>query len=338
MKVRIASAGFLTSIQDLGRTGYRQSGVSLGGALDAHALRVANAIVGNEENAAGVEATLGTLRLQFDDERLVAWAGGAFSVQIEEADLPAGHAGLIQKNQELKLTAPNTGGRAWLAISGGLDLPLVLGSRSTDLRGNFGGHKGRALKDQDELPLGQGSRLTERRFPNSRADKTDNLEMTSAWISDWCAPANWAAIGHDNAVLRIVRGTNWDRFTSDARESFLAASFSVTRDSDRMGARLDGPKLDCIEEGDLLSEAIAPGTVQVPPNGKPILLLADCQTIGGYPRIGHVITVDLPVAAQLSPGSAVRFQEVSLAQGQDLLRQREEDFARFRVGLSLHFR
>ena len=104
-----------------------------------------------------------------------------------------------------------------------------------------------------------------------------------------------------------------------------------------MGARLEGPELDRVEPGDLLSEAVAPGTVQVPPNGQPILLLGDCQTIGGYPKIAHVITVDLPIAAQLSPGDAVRFHEVSLAQAQDLLREREEDFARFRVGLSLHF-
>jgi antagonist of KipI len=115
------------------------------------------------------------------------------------------------------------------------------------------------------------------------------------------------------------------------------SSFAVTPDSDRMGARLDGPELERIDATDLLSEAVAPGTLQVPPNGKPILLLGDCQTIGGYPKIAHVITVDLPIAAQLWSGDPVRFHEVSLAEGQDLLRERGEDFARFRVGLSLHF-
>ena len=118
--------------------------------------------------------------------------------------------------------------------------------------------------------------------------------------------------------------------------SLITSSFTVTSDSDRMGARLDGPKLDRTDERDLLSEAVVPGPLQVPPDGRPILLLGDCQTIGGYPKIAHVITVDLPLAAQLWPGDAVRFQEVSLSDAQDLLREREEDFARFRIGLELH--
>jgi antagonist of KipI len=175
MNVLVRSAGFLASVQDLGRTGFRQSGVSVGGALDPHALRVANTLVGNENNAAGIEATLGTLRLQFEDERLVAWCGGRFSVRIGEQDLPAGHAGLVAKDAELVMSAPNDGGRAWLAVAGGIDVPLVLGSRSTDLRGSFGGHEGRALRDGDVLPLGTTGRLKERRFTNRRPNKNGDL-------------------------------------------------------------------------------------------------------------------------------------------------------------------
>jgi antagonist of KipI len=320
MNVLVRSAGFLTSVQDLGRTGFRQSGVSLGGALDTHAMRVANALVGNEENAAGLEATLGTVRLRFEDERLVAWCGGALSVRIGDEDLPAGRVGFIAKDEELNVTAPNRGGRAWLAISGGIDVPLVLGSRSTDLRGNFGGNEGRALRDGDVIALGHP--------PAHPAG--------GAGISEWGAPATWSNMVHDNVVLRVVRGTDWHRFTSDAQRSLVSGAFSVSPDSDRMGARLEGPDLQRTEPGDLLSEAVAPGTLQVPPNGQPILLLGDCQTIGGYPKIAHVITVDLPIAAQLWPGNSVRFEEVSLEEAQRLLREREEDFARFRVGLSLH--
>jgi antagonist of KipI len=219
-----------------------------------------------------------------------------------------------------------------LAISGGIDVPLVLGSRSTDLRGNFGGHEGRALRDGDVLPL-----FKERQFLNRRPAKDGDSEIAAPWISDWGAPTSWAATAHRDAFLRIVRGAHWDGFTLEAQSSLVTNSFSVTSDSDRMGARLDGPELERIDAADLLSEAVAPGTLQVPPNGKPILLLGDCQTIGGYPKIAHVITVDLPIAAQLWPGDPVRFHEVSLAEAQDLLREREEDFARFRVGLSLHF-
>jgi antagonist of KipI len=155
-------------------------------------------------------------------------------------------------------------------------------------------------------------------------------------VAPWGAPATWASVTQDNVVLRIVRGTDWDRFTGGAQRSLLQGAFNVTPDSDRMGARLEGPELQRSEPGDLLSEAVTPGTLQVPPNGQPILLLGDCQTIGGYPKIGHVITVDLPIAAQLWPGNLVRFAEVSLEEAQRLLREREEDFARFRVGLRLH--
>lgn len=319
MNVLVRSAGFLTSVQDLGRSGFRQSGVSLGGALDSHALRVANALVGNDDSAAGIEATMGQLRLRFEDERMVAWCGGAFSVRIGDKDLPPGHAGLIGAGEELVMAALNEGSRSWLAISGGIDVPVVLGSRATDLRGNFGGHEGRTLRDGDLLPLG----------------KHGGMEIAAPWISEWSAPAPWSATAHRDRFLRIVRGANWDRFTTEAQTSLVTASFTVTPESDRMGARLDGPKLDRKEAGDLLSEAVAPGTLQVPPSGQPILLLGDCQTIGGYPKIAHVITVDLPIAAQLWPGDRVRFHEVALAEARQLLLEREDDFARFRVGLDL---
>jgi antagonist of KipI len=320
MTILVRSAGFLTSVQDLGRTGLRQSGVTLGGALDTHAMRVANALAGNPNDAAGLEVTLGRLQLRFKDQRMVAWCGGAYTVRIGDKNLPAGHAGLVAKDDELTMTAPQTGARAWLAISGGIDVPSVLGSRSTDLRGSFGGFEGRALRDGDALPLA----------------RTKKLPLKKRTVSEWRAPAPWATTGRGPAVLRIVRGTDWNRFLSRAHTSLVMRSFTVTAASDRMGARLDGPPLDRMRTTDLLSEAVAPGTLQVPPNGEPILLLGDCQTIGGYPKIAHVITADLPIAAQLWPGHQVRFHEVPFMEAQRLLREREEDFARFRVGLSLH--
>ena len=335
MKVFIRSAGFLTSVQDLGRTGYRQSGISSGGALDSHALRVANALVGNEDSAAGLEVTLGKLRLHFDDQRIVGWCGGAFAVRVGEEDLPPGHAALVAKDEELVMTAPPAGSRAWLAISGGIDVPPVLGSRSTDLRGNFGGFEGRTLRDGDVIPLGTTTHFRERRFETADLPG-QRLQIAAPWVSEWSAPAPWAATAPHQRILRIVRGSNWDRFTLDAHTTLGTSPFTVTADSDRMGVRLDGPDLSRHDQSDLLSEAVTPGTLQVPPNGKPILLLGDCQTIGGYPKIAHVITVDLPIAAQLWSGDRVRFQEVSLAEAQELLREREEDFRRFRVGLNLH--
>jgi antagonist of KipI len=329
MNIRVESAGFLSSVQDLGRPGFRQSGVPLGGALDSHALRVANALVGNGDEAAGLEVTFGTLRLSFADDRAIAWCGAPFSVRVGDQPIPAGRVAEVRAGRELTMIAPTSGGRAWLAISGGIDVPLVLGSRATDLRGNFGGLEGRALRDGDMIGLGKEARL-----PSRPPQSNGGLETAAPWG----APAGWAALGKGEPILRVVRGTDWDRFTAAAQRSLVSGRFTVTRDSDRMGVRLEGPELERCDHGDLLSEAVAPGTIQVPPNGKPIVLLNDCQTVGGYPKIAHVITVDLPLAAQLFPGDTVRFGEVTLAEAQMLLREREQDFARFRVGLSLHRR
>jgi antagonist of KipI len=329
MNAVITRAGFLTSVQDLGRTGFRQFGVSTSGALDSFALRVANLLVGNDEGAAGLEITLGGLQLRFEDERIVAWCGGEFDVQIGSRALPAGHVAHLQAGDELKFGRAQFGCRCWLAISGGIDVPVVLGSRSTDLRANFGGIEGRALRDGDVVLLAR--RPGSSAFAKATADKSPQ----AAGISSWTAPHDWAsrASGHPN--LRFVRGVDWTRFDDVTIQRFTIHEFSVSPDSDRMGVRLDGPELKRQEETDLISEAVAPGTIQVPPSGKPILLLGDCQTIGGYPKIAHVITVDLGIAAQLRAGDRIRFSEVSLQDAHRLLVERERDLERFRIGLSL---
>jgi antagonist of KipI len=321
MTATVFHAGFLTSVQDLGRTGYRQFGVSLAGALDVFALRVANLLVGNDESAAGLEITFGGLRLQFADERIVAWCGGDFDVQIESRSLPAGHATRLQACEELKFSRPQIGCRSWLAISGGVDVPIALGSRSTDLRANFGGFGGRALRDGDVLQLGAR--------PGSPIPATER-------ISSWSASKPWSQTAVSTPVLRFVRGAAWDLFNDVTIQRFTSEAFAVSTDSDRMGVRLDGLELRRDNHVDLISEAVAPGTIQVPSSGKPILLLGDCQTIGGYPKIAHVITVDLGIAAQLRAGDHVRFSEVSLADAHRLLLERESELKRFRIGLSLH--
>ena len=315
----VQRAGFLTSVQDLGRTGFRQFGVSTSGALDSFALRVANLLVGNDEGAAGLEITLGGLQLRFEDERVVAWCGGEFDVQIGSRALPAGHVAHLQRGSELKFGRAQIGCRCWLAISGGIDVPAVLGSRSTELRANFGGLEGRVLRDGDVLPLARG--------PGSSPPATG--------ISSWGGPHDWVSPAKRYPTLRFIRGVHWNRFNSSTLQCFTSEAFGVSSDSDRMGIRLDGPELKRKEETDLVSEGVAPGTIQVPPGGKPILLLGDCQTIGGYPKIAHVITVDLSIAAQLRTGDSVRFLEVSLQDAHRLLLERERDLERFRIGLSL---
>lgn len=328
-EVIVTRAGFLSSVQDLGRTGFREFGVSTSGALDPFALRVANLLVGNDEGAAGLEITLGGLQLRLNDERIVAWCGGEFEVQIGSRSLPAGHVARSQAGDELKFRPPQIGCRGWLAISGGVDVPIVLGSRSTDLRANFGGFDGRALRDGDVIPL--GPRPGSSAFAKATADRP----MPATRISSWTAPHDWVSPAPPNPILRFVRGMDWTRFNASSLQRLTSEPFTVSPDSDRMGVRLTGLELPRATNVDLISEAVAPGTVQVPPSGQPILLLGDCQTIGGYPKIAHVITVDLGIAAQLRAGDRVRFSEVSLGDAHRLLLERERALERFRIGLSL---
>ena len=325
MIAQVLRAGPLASVQDLGRFGHRAIGVGSGGALDPFAARVANLLVGNEEAAALIEVTLGNFRIRFTDERVIAWCGGAFQAQIGQEKIPAGHAFLVRAGDELSANAPQIGCRMWLAISGGIDVPLVLGSRSTDMRAGFGGLDGRALRDGDDLPLGEMSAMNRARAKALRDES----------LSSWSAQREWTSTAARYPILRIVRGVDWTRFDASVHQALTSEKFTVTPEADRMGVRLDGPELKRKETGDLLSEAVSPGTIQVPPNGKPILLLGDCQTIGGYPKIAHVITVDLPIAAQLRTGDEVQFQETSLSEAHSLLLQREGDLDRFRIGLDL---
>ncbi len=200
-------------------------------------------------------------------------------------------------------------------------MPLILGNRATDLRAHFGGFHGRALHDGDELMLGRSDR---------------RLDF-SGRVADWSAPNEWSHTARAHPLLRVIPGAEWEDFTPAAQTAFLREPFIVSTQADRMGARLQGPQLSRTTEREMLSEAVAPGTIQVANDGQPIVLLGDCQTIGGYPKIAHVITVDLPLAAQLRPNDEVRFEMIDGAAAGKLFRAREDDLARFQLGLQFRF-
>jgi antagonist of KipI len=315
----IVRAGALTAVQDLGRAHHRRAGVSLGGALDLHAARVANLLVGNPETAALLEVTLGSARFRFHDDRLIAWCGGEFHFDTGGETIPTGRACRVCSGEEFEIAPAGCGCRVWLAVSGGIDVPLVLGSRATDLRAGFGGWEGRALRDGDELPLGQ----------------IPPFAVCATRVSSWSAPLDWSQTARERPILRVVPGPEWEEFGEGSRAMFLNERFTVSPKCDRMGARLEGIALRREKAEERLSEAVAPGTIQVPNDGQPIILLGDCQTIGGYSRIGSVITVDLPISAQLRPNDSVRFREVTRAEAVELFVERENDLQRFRVGLRL---
>lgn len=324
MNLRFFRAGYLTTVQDAGRRGFRDAGVSLSGAADVFALRVANLVVGNDDFAAGIEFTHGKIEMQCDDDRLISWCGGDYDVAVGGFPLKAGHAALVTSSDKVEVTGPRAGARGWLAISGGIDVPMVLGSRSTDLRTKFGGFKGRALRDGDELALGQPRFM----IPG---------ELRSERLSKWYAPHPWISTFGRRPQLRCVPDAGASLFGTDANARFRSCAFSVSAQSDRMGVRLTGCKLERDESGDLVSEAVAPGTIQVPPTGDPVILLNDCQTIGGYPKIAHVISVDMQSTAQLREGDEVAFREVTLSEAEALTAERARDLQLFRVGIQMHF-
>lgn len=321
-KLNIVRAGPLTSVQDLGRAGHRAFGVSIGGALDHFAARIANLVVGNSPENALLEITLGGTRFRFDDTRRVAWCGGDFAVTIDEISIPAGRSAMVKSGEEMKIGGSRRGCRVWLAISGGIETENVLDSRSTDLRTGFGGYAGRALRDGDELSLGENLR------PSSETGR----------LASWSAPREWVLSARAAPRLRVTRGAEWEMLTQRARNAVWRNKFTVGAQADRMGALLEGAELARRYQTELLSEGVVPGTIQLTNDGHPILLLGDCQTIGGYPKIAHVITVDLPVAAQLSPGDVVDFEEVTTREAIALFRARQRELELFQAGLSLRAR
>jgi antagonist of KipI len=336
MPLVVLSAGFQTTVQDCGRFGFRKFGVATAGALDSASLRIVNLAVGNQECAAALEIVSGTVRLQFADDRLVAWGGGDFDVDIDTLAVPQLHCARVSTNQACQISSRH--GRAWLAISGGVDVPVSLRSRATDLRARFGGLDGRALHDGDKLPLGPESAMA-----------VEIRKRMLREIADWSGPALLSREKSDApgetdtfpnrgkriaSTLRIICGKNW---TDDTGATLLASNFRVAMNSDRMGLRLEGAEIQSNDDRELVSEPVTPGTIQLPRGGAPIVLLADCQTIGGYPKLAHVVSVDLAPAAQLQPMDEVRFELRTLDQAQRLLQNRESDIALFRAGLKARF-
>jgi antagonist of KipI len=310
MEMTVLSPGPLTTVQDLGRPGHRRHGVASGGAMDAFALRVANLLVGNAGDAAALEFALTGPRLKFSGDALVALCGGGFG------DLPDWRLARVPAGGVLSLEKCRAGCRGYLAVAGGLDVPPVLGGRGTDLRGGFGGHEGRALRAGDVLKVQRGALEAHALRPD-------------AALHHFVAPEIRPAYSR-SPVVRVVRGAEAEEFSGD----FFKQVFTLEAHSDRMGLRLAGPHIGRRGEQELASSPVAPGTIQVPPDGQPIVLMADAQTLGGYPKIAHAISVDLPLLAQLRPGDTVHFNEVEPGEAHRLWLAREHALALLGEGLA----
>jgi len=310
-RARVLAPGPLTTVQDLGRRGWRHLGVGLAGALDPDAAALANHLVGNPTEAALLECTLRGPSLAFDRPTRIALCGAQAELRFEDEDgivtaLPCGRPVTLPRGV-LHVGALRGGARAWLAIAGGVAVPAVLGSRSTDLRGGFGGLHGRALQRDDELPLGEAA--------------CDDVALPRAphWWIDFedGVPAD--------APLRFVP-------TDPAAAALEPPTWRVDARSNRQGVRLDGAPL-ALEAAEQISAAVAPGLIQLPPDGRPIVLLADAQTTGGYPRLGYVIAADLPRLARLRPGTPLRLAAVDEATAQAAWQERRARLARLMLAI-----
>ena len=329
MSLRILRPGLLTTVQDLGRFGYQSDGIIVSGAMDALALRVANRLVGNPETAAGLEITLLGPRIRFEADHLIALTGAHLSPTLNGQPVGLHRPVWVAAGTELAFGPAVAGCRAYLAVAGGGAVPPVLGSRSTYLRAGFGGFEGRALRAGDALPVGA---------PAAIGAKLVQLlaRPGAAWAAtDFTPGPALCPRPAYRPVLRAVRGPEYGQFSAESQRAFWAEPFTITPAADRMGYRLHGPPLARLAATELLSSAVTFGTVQVPAGGQPIVLGADCQTTGGYPRLAQVISVDWPALAQAAPGQPLRFREVSVAEAQALYAAREVALAGLRRGIAL---
>lgn len=321
MSITVIKPGLLSSFQDLGRFGHQHLGVPVGGAMDSRAHRLANLLAGNAEDEATLEVTLTGPVLHFDSPGCIAISGAQLSPTLNKTPIPNNRPIIVRAGDVLAFGPRVSGMRAYIAWNGGIELPTVLGSRSTYLRGGFGGFQGRALKPGDVLHL--------RRPPDS--SRLDELEQ-ELWKIKVYLPAILGLV--PRAAIRVIRGAHTSMFTDTSIADFFSSDYRINSQSERMGYRLEGARLSLNSTTQLLSEATSFGSIQVPQDGNPIILMADRQTTGGYAKIAHTATVDLPVIAQSMPGETLRFTEVTLVQAQQLDSQREEAFGRLYLTLT----
>jgi antagonist of KipI len=309
MGLEILKPGLLTTIQDTGRHGFQKDGIIVSGAMDTFALRVANLLVGNAQHEAALEITLTGPSIRFTEDQLIALSGADLSPTINGESIAMWRPVHVKKDSILEFNAPKSGCRSYLAVAGGLDLPQVLGSYATYLRAGIGGFQGRALQAGDVIPC---RTCDEQGIAQSFS--------SSKWTPDPQLYPNY----QPNPCIRAIKGPEYELFSETSRAQIWSERFQVSVQSDRMGFCLQGVSLYLEEPVELISSAVAFGTVQVPPEGKPIVLMADHQTTGGYPRILQVISADLPILAQVVPGQTISFEEVTLEEAQQLYIQQEQ--------------
>ncbi len=315
--LEVIQPGLLTTVQDLGRWGYQGYGVPVCGALDPVSLRIGNILVGNHESLAGLEMTGVGPTLRFTEDAVVAVTGADLGPRIDSKPIPSWESLRVPSGSTLSFGGPLDGLRAYLAVAGGIDVPPVMGSRSTDLKSGFGGLNGRAIQAGDKLPIGQ-----------------------SSLAENWSPKSLPAAISRQPTYgqtfeIRVVMGPQDRMFTKTGIAVLLTSEYTVSTDSDRTGCRLEGPPVGHVRGPDIVSDGSALGSIQVPGSGAPIILLADRGTTGGYTKVATVISPDIGLLAQAMPGAKVRFAAVSVEEAHEILREQEDMIREIKAAVGL---
>ncbi len=309
VSIEVLDPGLLTTVQDLGRAGYERYGVPPAGAADPYALRLGNLLLGNEEGEAGLEVTLLGPTLRFEEDCWIAITGADLGARWNGVEAPLWEALPMRAGDRLSFGTPRSGVRAYVTVAGGVAVTPVLSSRSTYLRAKLGGLDGRALKTGDRLRI--------------RAMPARHRRL----------PAKFVPM-YDSSPFHVVLGPQEERFTQEGIHTFLSSAYEVRPDSDRMGVRLEGPRIRHAGAADIISEPVCTGAIQVPAGGEPIVLLVDRQTTGGYAKIGTVISADLPRLGQVMPGDQLTFAACTLAEAHRRLREREAGVSELRKSIA----
>lgn len=329
MQISIIKPGILSTIQDMGRMDYLAQAVPLSGAMDILSARMANKAVGNNDDEATIEFTYASAEVKANTDILIACVGDGAIFSCGIKILPMERPIFLPAGSIVKLANNPEGARTYLAIAGGWDVTKVLGSKSTYLPAGFGGYKGRALKAGDHLnsvkPLNQVS-----------LNILNKLKGDKIHYLPWSIPREPMILG-DRKLIRVVPAHEFTWFDSHSIIDFLSAPFSIGLNSNRMGYHLEGSKINRVNKEELLSTAVCPGTIQVTGSGNMILLMADCQTTGGYPRIAQVAAVDLPLCGQLKSGDSIRFTGISREEAEILYIEREKELAKLTISVNSRF-
>ncbi|MDY3248766.1 MAG: biotin-dependent carboxyltransferase family protein [Candidatus Choladocola sp.] len=299
MAIRVLFPGALTTVQDPGRFGYQQAGIPCSGVMDQRSFSIANGLTGNLPGAAVLEHTILGGQYLFTQDAVIALTGADMDPRIDGSPCPMYRPVQISSGSVLSLGTARKGCRTYLAVTGGIDVPEVLGSRSTNIKCGIGGYEGRALLAGDLLPVG-----------DSRVTYDEIRSRTSAEIP-------YAS----DIRIRVIEGPQNDYFTENGLFTFYSGTYTVTGQSDRMGCRLSGPSIESIHGTDIISDGIVFGSIQITPAGEPIVLMADRQTTGGYAKIATVCTADLPLLAQARPGDTVHFEKITVSAAVKLMQE-----------------